>query len=70
MILNKQSIIYLILTIFSVYCTGILASDCDVYKEIIGNHFLYKEDLDKVNGNCCRLDYKVGCDDQNNIISV
>jgi len=70
MILNKQNFIYLLLIIFSVYCTGITATDCDVYKGIVGNYHIYKEDLDHVNGNCCRLDNRLKCDSQNNIISV
>jgi len=70
MILNKQNFIYLIFIIFSVYCSGIIATDCDVYKGIVENHPLYKEDFDKVNGNCCRLENRLRCDDKNNIIYV
>jgi len=70
MILNKQNFIYLILIIFSIYCTGVAATDCDVYKGIVGNYQLYKEDLEGVNGQCCRLDHRMKCDAQNNIISV
>jgi len=70
MILNKQSLIYLILIIFSVFFTGIKATDCDVYKDIIGNQYPYKDDLDKMNGNCCRMEDRLKCDAQNNIIFV
>lgn len=66
---SKQNFIYLILLIFSVYCTGILATDCDVYKSLAGTTFPYEDELKKVNGNCCRLG-DVECDDQDNIISV
>jgi len=66
---SKQNFIYLILLIFSVYCTGILATDCDVYKSLAGTTFPYEDELKKMNGNCCRLG-DVECDDQDNIISV
>ena len=62
-------ILFLILLIFSVYCTGILATDCDVYKSLAGTTFPYEDELKKMNGNCCRLG-DVECDDQDNIISV
>jgi len=64
MFINKQKFIYLILIIFSIYCTGILAADCDIYKKIVGNN--YDEELEEVNGNCCELK-KVKCDLHNNI---
>jgi len=74
MFVNKLNFIYVILLTFSVYCTGILATDCDVYKKIVGNSFSYKERLDKANGNCCISDfqtnYHIKCDSQNNIISM
>ena len=68
MFLYKQISFYLVLIISSVYFTGgVFATDCDVYKKIVGNSFPYKDDLDKVNGNCCRV---VDCDAQNNINHV
>ncbi len=69
--INKQgfSFIYLISIIFSIYFTGILATDCDVYKSIIGNTNPYKLDLDRANGRCCKVNSNdLKCDDQDNII--
>ena len=69
----KQNFIYLISIIFSVFCTGILANDCDVYKKIVGNSFPYKDRLDKANGNCCdsgvQTNYHIKCSGQN-IVSM
>jgi len=69
MFLSKQNFIYLILLIFSVCCTRILATDCDIYKGLAGTTFPYQNQLNEVNGNCCRLG-DVRCDDNDNIISV
>jgi len=66
---SKQNFIYLILLILLVYCTGIIATDCDIYKDLAGNSFPYDNALKNTNGNCCRLN-EVKCDDQDNIISV
>jgi len=72
MFINKQSFSYILLIIFSVYCTGIIATDCDVYKKIIGNDLPYKLYLDEANGNCCAMansySDELNCDSQNNII--
>jgi len=70
MILNKQGFIYLILIIFLVYFTGIEATDCDVYKGIIGDEYPYIDDWNRMNGNCCRMQDRLKCDAQNNIIFV
>eukprot|EP00833_Pecoramyces_ruminatium_P007813 jgi/Orpsp1_1/1181845/evm.model.c7180000078847.1 len=66
MFLSKDDIIYSILIIFSIFFTGILADDCEIYKKIVGSSFPYKSDLEEVNGQCCRI-HSVGCDEQNNI---
>jgi len=67
MFLNHKNIIYSILIIFSVYCTGILATDCDIYKNIYDSCYKYNKNLEEVNGNCCNLKNEVECDIQNNI---
>jgi len=71
MFLNKQSFIFSIVLLFSVFFTEkVFATDCDVYKNIVGNSFPYKDKLEEVNGNCCRVSTYVKCDDQSNIVDV
>jgi len=69
MVLNKQNLVYSILIVFSVFVTGILSDDCELYKKLVGNTFPYKDDIEKYNGFCCRANNLV-CDEQNNITSM